>query len=223
MLEVELKYKLQSKMDYLKLRNYLKSPMDSKSQLNIYFDSKYLQIFGLSLRLRIEKRSDSVLFILTSKSRSQKKENLFIVKELEKEINEKMALSIIENKIPLRDIFMVLGHKDLHGQFENYSFGSYSLNDRMDYSFSGLILALDHTTYYNNTLDFELEYEHDDVHDKIREADIKIRKLFNNLCINWKKQEMTKRQRAYLNSRGIDDIHHIIIKTFKEYLDCRIS
>lgn len=216
MLEIELKYELMAESDYMRIQSHLNKPSDKKSQINIYIDSddSIFRQLGLAMRLRIEKNR-IMKNTITSKSKININEGLFISDENEKLIEPDIISAIIKGKITANQILEILGLSKYHIPKRSISILSYSLVKRVEYSHKELILTLDRVVFPNGLCDYELECEHDNP--KI--AGTEIESLLKDLAINYKKQKMTKRCRACLNmpERKNTDLNNEIMNIIEDF------
>ncbi|MBD3403845.1 CYTH domain-containing protein [candidate division GN15 bacterium] len=203
-LEIEIKLKLDSFADYLKLIGFLGNPDKEVNQLNCFFDSEDHRLMKDGWALRVRAENDRGL--ITLKGAADSDHDLTVVREeFETIIERSAALAIInlQNDIlaaPAEPIeFVKHKYPDIAlaklaqftniRQMKNFKIGDYTH-----------VLELDRTEYADGSVDYELEMELDNPD----QSDIVIpslQKLFASLDIPFQRQDQTKFIRALEKTR----------------------
>lgn len=203
-LEIEIKLRLESFTEYLKLLGFLGSPDRELHQINCFFDSEDNTLHKAGWVIRVRAEDDRGLVTLKGTD-SEEHELAVMREEVEAVIGRGEAMSIINLE---RDILSLdaepvrFVRKNWPGlalsrqvqfsntrQLKNYKIGDYSY-----------VLELDRTEYADGTVDYELEMELDQP-ERTEVVIPSLQKLFASLDIPFERQEQTKLERALLRSR----------------------
>jgi uncharacterized protein YjbK len=199
-LEIEIKLKLDSFADYLKLVGFLGSPDAVLQQRNCFFDSEDHRLMkeGWALRVRVE--SSRGLVTLKSTAFSYDEELAVMREEIEEEINTTTAAAVIDLRkdvlsldvAPVR--FVKDGHPDIQlarlvgfrntRQCKKHRFGDFTYE-----------LLLDKTEFSDGSCDYELELELERPEQSATVVPA-LKKLFGSLDIGFAPQSETKFARA---------------------------
>jgi uncharacterized protein YjbK len=197
-LEIEIKVKLSSFMDYLKLVGYLGQIESEDHHINGFFDSEDRQLAkgGWALRVRAEDHRG----IVTAKSISQGSGMAAIRQEIEAEIPRSTALDVLALRSD------ILGLAVMPIEFVRTKFPAALLakliqfeNTRQKKLFrmcdQNYLLEIDTTKYNDGSVEYELEVELTNP-DLIPTVEDHLRKLFHSLEIPFEKQSDSKFARA---------------------------
>ncbi len=197
-LEIEIKLKLESFTDYLKLIGYLGQIESEDHHINAFFDTEDRQLAraGWALRVRAENKRG----LVTIKSIPTTEGAAVVRQEIEAEIprgvayeiiglrEELMAMSImpvdfIKRQFPELNLAKLI-------QFEN-------VRQKKLFRIGGdnYLLEVDKTMYTDGSVDYELEVELHDM-DRIETVEDHLRKLFHSLDIPFEHQTESKFARA---------------------------
>ena len=197
-MELEIKLRLDSFPDYLKLLGFVGSIDNRSVQTNAFFDDhkRTLQKEGWALRVREQQD----LAIVTLKGTATRDRGLTVRREMEAEIDRSLArelihgtASLIDQKVePVRYVCDELSVTALQKvvQFQNerqtkdFRIGDY------DY-----LLEIDKTSFQDGSVDYELEVELDrrDQYDVVVD---RLQKMFSSLGIDFNYQADSKFKRA---------------------------
>jgi uncharacterized protein YjbK len=197
-LEIEIKLKLESFTDYLKLIGYLGQIESEDHHINAFFDSEDRQLAraGWALRVRVENKRG----LVTVKSIPTTEGAAVVRQEIEAEIPRGVAYDIIGLRTDLLtgDIMPVEFIKqqipNLHLakliQFEN-------VRQKKLFRIGGdnYLLEVDKTMYTDGSVDYELEVELADI-ERVETVEEHLRKLFASLAIPFEHQTESKLARA---------------------------
>jgi uncharacterized protein YjbK len=197
-LEIEIKIRLGSFMDYLKLVGRL-SPIDEEvAHINCFFDSEDRRLAKGGWALRV--RAESHRGLVTIKSIPTQAGMAVVRREIESEIPRGQAIDVLGLRhdvltldIPpvkfIKEEFPNLGLMKLI-QFENLrQFKKYTIGD-CEY-----LLEIDKTAFSDGSVEYELEVEFTDMAqlDKLEEG---LRRLLMSLDIPFERQNDSKFHRA---------------------------
>jgi uncharacterized protein YjbK len=197
-LEIEIKLRLVSFMDYLKLIGFLCPLDDEIHHTNGFFDTEDRRIARGGWALRV--RAESHRGLLTIKSIPTEEGMAVMRREIEAEIPRGMALDILSLRhdimsvdVPpiqfLREEFPKVSPAKLI-QFENIrQFKRYRIGDH-EY-----MLEIDKTSFSDGSVDYELEVEFDDM-DQREKIENGLQKLLVSLGIPFERQPESKFHRA---------------------------
>ncbi len=197
-LEIEVKIKLESFTDYLKLIGAL-GPIDREEhQVNAFFDSpeRKLSQAGYALRVRSSDQQGSV----TLKSLVSQSDAVATRREIIGEIAPGLARSlifgqtdlmeldiepvaIIREKFPGLRLSRLLQFRN-NRQVKQYRLGDYDL-----------ALEIDKTEFADGSVEYELEIELDD-ESQFQPVQDSLRRMFNSLVIAFASQTKSKFERA---------------------------
>jgi uncharacterized protein YjbK len=197
-LEIEIKLRLASFMDYLKLVGRL-SPIEEEIQhINGFFDTEDRRLAKGGWALRV--RAESHRGLVTIKSIPTQAGMAVVRQEIEAEIARGLAMEILalrHNVLAIDVPPVQFIRKEFPGiepakliQFENVrQFKKYTIGD-CEY-----MLEIDKTAFSDGSVDYELEVEFDDMSqlDKIEEG---LRRLLTSLDIPFERQSDSKFHRA---------------------------
>jgi len=196
--EIEVKVRLDSFTDYLKLIGFL-GPIDlEEHHTSAFFDSadRKLGTQGYALRVRAEDRRG----LVTVKSLLSQREALAVRREIEAEIDTGQARQIIRGQSSLADLTVepikfirrhfpkVALHKVV--QFENQRQKKRFLLGDYEYT-----LEIDRTEFADGSVDYELEVELQD-ESQFEVVEDRLRKIFTSLNIPFEKETRSKYARA---------------------------
>ncbi|MDX9856568.1 MAG: CYTH domain-containing protein [candidate division Zixibacteria bacterium] len=198
-IEIEIKLRLESFCEYLKLVGFLGNPDRELHQVNCFFDSEdhRLMADGWAFRVRTEDNRG----LVTLKGAASTAHPVAVVREeIEAEIDRGAAADIINLQSDILTIAVepvTFVKKKWPGialsklvqftntrQFKNYKIGDYVY-----------VLELDRTEYADGSIDYELEMELD----QPQQAEVVIpslQKLFASLDIPFEQQDESKFARA---------------------------
>ncbi len=201
--EIEIKLKLESFTDYLKLVGYLGQIESEEQQINGFFDTEDRRLAkgGWALRVRAENKRG----LVTLKSIPTQAGAAVIRQEIEADISRGTAIEALELRtdvlsIPVMPIaFVKKEFPDLAVarliQFQNTR--QKKLFRIGDHNY---LLEIDKTEYNDGSVDYELEVElTDPAH--IETVDGHLRKLFESLGIVYERQDESKFARALKKAR----------------------
>ncbi|HWR82679.1 MAG TPA: CYTH domain-containing protein [Candidatus Deferrimicrobium sp.] len=203
--EIEIKLRLESFADYLKLLGFFGEIENEDCHVTGYFDTedRILAADGWALRVRAENARG----LITLKGRSSRTGITAIRDEIEAEIPRSQALEILGLQ---RDL-MTLSHPPV--DFVKESWGDLALtklvhleNLRRKKSFRiadhNYVLELDKTEFSDGSVDYELELELPD-ESLIETVEYKLRRIFDTLGISFAAQSESKLSRA-LQRAGLE-------------------
>ncbi|MEW6050671.1 MAG: CYTH domain-containing protein [Candidatus Zixiibacteriota bacterium] len=202
-MEIEIKLKLESFMDYLKLLGFLGQIESEEHHINGFFDTedRKLAKAGWALRVRAENHRG----VVTVKSIPTQSGLAVIRQEIEAEIGRGLAVEVLNLhhdvlQLPVMPVEFI--KKEFPGirlarliQFENIR--QKKLFKIGDYNY---LLEVDKTEYSDGSLDYELEVELSDA-SRIETVEDHLRKLFASLGIPFEKQAESKFARALQKAR----------------------
>ncbi|PWB67795.1 hypothetical protein C3F09_12785 [candidate division GN15 bacterium] len=201
--EIEIKLKLESFTDYLKLVGYLGKIESEEQQINGFFDTEDRRLAkgGWALRVRAENKRG----LVTLKSIPTQAGAAVIRQEIESEITRGTALDALDLRIDVLSIpvmpvtFVRKEFPDLAVarliQFQNTR--QKKLFRICDYNY---LLEIDKTEYNDGSVDYELEVElADSTH--IETVESHLHKLFQSLGIRFERQDESKFARALKKAR----------------------
>ena len=197
-LEIEIKIRLESFTDYLKLIGFLGSIDEEVRHTNAFFDTEDRKFGEAGYALRV--RAGENRGLVTVKSLISQSESMSVRREIESEVESGHAHKLI------------LGHRDpfemdiepirfLQEKFDRLSLTKLVQFENVrqkkkfrigDYEY---ILEIDKTEFTDGTVDYELEIELADQGQYDVVVD-RIRKMFNSLGIPFEKQSQSKYARA---------------------------
>jgi uncharacterized protein YjbK len=196
--EIELKLRLSSFTDYLKLLGFLGNPDSEHELLNCFFDTEdhLLRDAGWALRVRVCDAKG----LVTVKGSSVAKGMAVVREEVEAEIGRGEALEIInlqrdvmeltvEPVVFIRDRFPEIQPARLIDFRTNRKLKSFRMGDGDYY------LQIDQTYYRDGSVDYELEVELPDT-EQIVVVENCLRKLFDHLDIPFQRQTESKLARS---------------------------
>ena len=201
--EIEVKIKLDTFTDYLKLVGFLGQIESEEHQINGFFDSEDRRIGkgGWALRVRAENHRG----LVTVKSIPTKAGLAVIRQEIEAEIGRGDALAVLAlqaDVLALDVMPITFIRKEFPGvhlarliQFENTR--QKKLFRIGDYNY---LLEIDKTEYSDASVDYELEIELTDA-SRVDIVEGQLRKLFSTLGIPFEKQSESKFARALHKAR----------------------
>lgn len=198
-IEIEVKLKLDSFCEYLKLVGFLGNPDREMRQINCFFDSEdhRLMADGWAFRVRAEDNRG----LVTLKGATTEDHALAVVREeIEAEIDRSTAVSVIglQTEVLSLAIEPVAYVKKTWPKVELSKLVQFTNTRQLkefkigDYTY---MLELDRTEYADGSVDYELEMELD----QPQQAEIVIpslQKLFASLDIPFERQDETKFARA---------------------------
>jgi uncharacterized protein YjbK len=197
-IEIEIKLKLESFTDYLKLVGFLGQIESEEHQINGFFDTEDRQLAktGWALRVRVENRRG----LITVKSIPTQAGMAVIRQEIEAEIPRGTALEVLglrEEIFDLKVMPIEYIKKEFPGvtlakliQFQNVRQKKlFRIGDQ------NYLLEIDKTEYSDGSVDYELEIELADTN-QIESVEDHLRKLFNSLGIPFERQVDSKLVRA---------------------------
>lgn len=198
-LEIEIKLKLGSFPDYLKMVGFLGNPDAEEHQVNAFFDSEDTLLLQAGWGLRV--RADNDRGLVTLKRTTGEDQAMAIVRqELESEIPRGVAREIIDlhaevdslDCAPLEIVQEKFPDIQLRriARFENKRLRK---QHRIgDYQYT---LELDRTEYPDGSSDYELEMELERA-EQIDVVTNSLKRLFESLNIPFEHQGLTKLERA---------------------------
>ncbi len=201
--EIEIKLRLESFMDYLKLLGFLGKVESEDHHINGFFDTEDRQLAKAGWALRV--RAENHRGLVTVKSIPTRSGLAVIRQEIEAEINRGEAVEVLNLH---RD---VLSLEIIPVTFIRQKFPELTLarliqfeNDRQkklfrigDYNY---LLEVDKTEYSDGSVDYELEVELSDT-SRIETVEDHLRKLFLTLGIPFEHQPESKFARALKKAR----------------------
>ena len=196
--EIEIKLRLDSFADYLKLLGFLGRVEREEHHTNGFFDTEDRKLAAEGWALRVRAESDRGL--VTVKSESSKPGTAVIREEIEAEISRGEALDILNLR---RDVMTIsnepinfvkrmcgnvavtkLVHFENTRQIKPFKIGDYNY-----------MLEIDKTEFTDGSVDYEVELELPD-ESRIEIVEDKLRKLFVSLGIPFNLQTESKFVRA---------------------------
>ncbi|MBI5267661.1 MAG: CYTH domain-containing protein [candidate division Zixibacteria bacterium] len=201
--EIEIKLRLDSFMDYLKLVGLLCPLDDEIHHTNGFFDTEDRRLAkgGWALRARAESHRG----LLTIKSIPTEEGMAVVRREIESEIPRSLALDILSLRheimavdVPpiqfLRKEFPKVSPAKLI-QFDNVrQFKKYPIGDR-EY-----LLEIDKTSFSDGSVDYELEVEFEDMEQR-EKIETGLQRLLVSLGIPFERQPESKFHRALKKAR----------------------
>jgi uncharacterized protein YjbK len=197
-LEIEMKIRLASFMDYLKLIGHVGAIDREIHHINAFFDTpdRVLGKAGIALRVRATDESGSI----TLKSLQSQSDALAVRREVIAEIPAGEARSLIgghsdlmvydnEPVNEIRDTFPDISPLVLLKFRNTRQVKKYRLADR------DLLLEIDKTEFADGSVEYELEIEleHESHFEHVREG---LRRMFNSLAIPFEAETRSKFERA---------------------------
>lgn len=192
--EIEIKLKLESFTDYLKLMGYLGQIESEEHQINAFFDTedRLLAKSGWALRVRAENKRG----LVTVKSIPTTEGAAVVRQEIEAEIPRGVAYDIIGLRTDLMS--MTLMPVDfIKTQFPNLQLAKLiqfdNIRQKKLFRIGGenYLLEVDKTLYTDGSVDYELEVELTDP-ERIGQVEDHLRKLFASLAIPFEHQAESK-------------------------------
>lgn len=197
-LEIEVKIRLESFADYLKLLGCL-GPIDREEHhVNAFFDSadRQLSKAGYALRVRASEQFGEV----TLKGRSSGSDDLAVRQEINGAIEAGLARSLIAGHVDVMSLKLepiaVVCEKfpdlepELWLQFKNHRMvKAYRIGDH------DLLLEIDKTEFADGSIEYEveIELESEDQHEAVIDS---LRHLFHSLEMDFATQPKSKFERA---------------------------
>ncbi len=201
--EIEIKIKLDTFTDYLKLVGFLGQIESEEHQINGFFDSEDRRIAkgGWALRVRVENHRG----LVTVKSIPTRAGLAVIRQEIEAEIGRGEALAVLalQTDVLTLDVMPI---SFIRNEFPNVHLARLIQFDNTrqkklfrigDYNY---ILEIDKTEYSDASVDYELEIELSDP-SRVDSVEAQLRKLFATLGIPFEKQSESKFARALRKAR----------------------
>ncbi len=197
-LEIEIKLKLDSFMDYLKLVGFLGQIESEDHHINGFFDSedRHLRKGGWALRVRAENHRG----VVTVKSIPRQAGLAVVRQEIEAEIPRSVAMEVLELHTDVLDL-PVMPVQFIKGEFPGVHLARLIQfnNTRQKKLFRigdhNYLLEIDKTEYSDGSSDYELEIELNDT-GRVEVVEAHLRKLFQTLGIPFEKQCESKLARA---------------------------
>lgn len=197
-LEIEIKLKLESFTDYLKLIGYLGQIESEDHHINAFFDTEDRQLAraGWALRVRAENKRG----LVTIKSIPTTEGVAVVRQEIEAEIPRGVAYEVIGLRENLLDI-QIMPIDYLKQQFPNMTLAKLiqfeNVRQKKLFRIGGdnYLLEVDKTMYTDGSVDYELEVELHDM-ERIETVEDHLRKLFASLAIPFEHQTESKFARA---------------------------
>ncbi|MBK7142627.1 MAG: CYTH domain-containing protein [bacterium] len=197
-LEIEIKLKLESFTDYLKLIGYLGQIESEDHHINAFFDTEDRQLAraGWALRVRAENKRG----LVTIKSIPTTEGAAVVRQEIEAEIPRGVAYEVIGLRENLLDI-QIMPIDYLKQQFPNMTLAKLiqfeNVRQKKLFRIGGdnYLLEVDKTMYTDGSVDYELEVELHDM-ERIETVEDHLRKLFASLAIPFEHQTESKFARA---------------------------
>lgn len=198
-LEIEVKLKISSFPDYLKMVGFLGNPDAEEHQVNAFFDSEDHQLLKAGWGLRV--RTENGRGLVTLKRTTGDDQTMALVREeIEGEIDRGVALAVINLQTDILSLdsppiaFVKQEFGDLPvariARFENKRLKK---QHRIgDYQYT---LELDRTEFPDGSCDYELEMELDRA-EQINTVSDSLKHLFESLNIPFERQDQTKLERA---------------------------
>lgn len=201
--EIEIKVRLDSFTDYLKLLGYLGQIESEIHQLNGFFDSesRSLAKAGWALRVRAENQRG----LVTAKSIPTQAGMAIVRQEIEAEISRSEALEVLHLHKDLLSLD-VMPVAFLKGKIPNLtlarliSFQNIRQRKLLKIGESSYLLEVDKTEYSDGSVDYELEVELHDT-DTVELVENHLHKLFDSLGIPFERQSESKLARALRRAR----------------------
>jgi uncharacterized protein YjbK len=202
-LEIEIKLKLDSFMDYLKLVGFLGQIESEDHHINGFFDSedRVLAKGGWALRVRAENGRG----VVTVKSIPKQAGLAVVRQEIEAEIGRGVAMDVLELRMDVLDL-PVMPIEFIKKEFPKSHLARLIQfhNTRQKKLFrigdNNYLLEIDKTEYGDGSVDYELEIELNDTA-KVEVVEDHLRKLFHSLNIPFEKQAESKFARALQKAR----------------------
>jgi uncharacterized protein YjbK len=198
-MEKELKYKIETGEDYIKITNVLKNQYrcDELVQENYYYDTKDMLLLknGSILRSRVEYNK----VIITFKTLKSNKEGYFISDEIENITDVGKFRNVLSGKVYILNLC-----ENSKNIVENIIKGDKLFligkirNERQSFYCGDLVFELDRVDFGKGIFDYEIEVESQNE----KEARDILHNLFNELNIKYKVQKKTKYQR-FLEANNI--------------------
>jgi len=201
--EIEIKLKLESFTDYLKLVGYLGQIESEEHQINGFFDTEDRRLAkgGWALRVRAENRRG----LVTLKSIPTQAGAAVIRQEIEAEISRGTAIEALELRTDVLSISVMpvtYVKKEYPGlavarliQFHNTRQKKLFRIGDINY-----LLEIDKTEYADGSVDYELEVELNES-SQIETVEAHLGKLFHSLGIPFQRQDESKFARALKRAR----------------------
>ena len=196
--EIEIKLKLESFTDYLKLVGYLGQIESEEHQTNGFFDTEDRRLAkgGWALRVRAENRRG----LVTLKSIPTQAGAAVIRQEIEAEISRGTAIDVLDLRTDVLSI-PVMPVTFVKSEFPDLSVARLIQfqNTRQKKLFrigdNNYLLEIDKTEYADGSVDYELEVELNESA-QIETVEAHLGKLFQSLGIPFERQEESKFARA---------------------------
>ncbi|MBD3258770.1 CYTH domain-containing protein [candidate division GN15 bacterium] len=197
--EIEIKLRLESFTDYLKLIGFLGSIEAEKHHESGFFDSEDRQLAAAGWVLRVRAETDRGL--ITVKSAGSGEDGMAVIREeIEAEVDRGTALELLGGFAVLSELdveplrFLRRSFPDLRPikilQFQNERQLKHFRMGDYDY-----LLEIDKTTFADGSVDYELEVEVPQ-QDQLETVQDRLRKIFDSLDIPFEKQSKSKFERA---------------------------
>jgi len=191
-MEKELKYKIETEEDYIKITNVLKNQYryDGLVQENYYYDTKdmFLLKNGSILRARIEGNK----VIITFKTLKNNKDGYFISDEIESITDIDKFRNVLSDKVYILDLCENSKNiiENITRDDKLFLIGKIR-NERQSFYYGDIVFELDRVDFGMGIFDYEIEVESQNE----KEARVILQNLFNELNIKYKVQKKTKYQR----------------------------
>jgi uncharacterized protein YjbK len=197
-MEIEIKLKLESFTDYLKLIGYLGQIESEDHHINAFFDTEDRQLAraGWALRVRAENKRG----LVTVKSIPTTEGSAVIRQEIEAEIPRGVAYEIIGLREELLSV-AILPVEFIKKQFPDLTLAKLiqfeNIRQKKLFRIGGdnYLLEVDKTMYTDGSVDHELEVELSDI-ERRESVEDHLRKLFASLAIPFEHQAESKFARA---------------------------
>lgn len=198
-MEKELKYRIETEEDYIKITNVLKNQYrcDVLLQENYYYDTKGMLLLksGSILRARVEFNK----VIITFKTLKSNKDGYFISDEIESMTDIDKFRDVLDGKVYIINLC-----KNSKNIIENiikddklFLIGKIR-NERQSFYYGDIVFELDRVDFGKGVFDYEIEVESQNE----KEARDILHNLFNELEIKCQVQKKTKYQR-FLEANNI--------------------
>ena len=201
--EIEIKLKLGSFTDYLKLIGFLGQIESEDHHVNGFFDSEDRQLAGAGWAFRV--RAENRRGLVTLKSIPTSSGTAVIRQEIEAEIPRGVALEILKLQLDVLSLD-VMPVEFVRGKFPDIGLAKLIQFENVrqkklfrigDYNY---LLEVDKTEYTDGSVDYELEVELSEP-ERIGPVENHLRKLFASLQIPFERQIDSKFARALQRAR----------------------
>ena len=198
-MEKELKYKIETEEDYIKITNVLKNQYryDGLVQENYYYDTKdmFLLKNGSILRARIEGNK----VIITFKTLKNNKDGYFISDEIESITDIDKFRNVLSDKVYILDLCENSKNiiENITRDDKLFLIGKIR-NEGQSFYYGDIVFELDRVDFGMGIFDYEIEVESQNE----KEARVILQNLFNELNIKYQIQKKTKYQR-FLEANNI--------------------